>query len=117
MNPVIVVGLGVALAWVLLHSSSGVSGSGHEYVYVFSNTCGHCKKFKPVWQSAKSKFRRPGVQFSERESMANNEYINQHHIRGFPTVLHFLNGQEVNRISGYRDVSEFEAFIQKPIKQ
>lgn len=113
MNYWIVAATLVAVGYVFAKQNAGIQGKGHEFVYVFSNTCGFCKKFKPVWNAAKAKHAKPGVRFSDRESSANNDFINQHRVRGYPTVIHFFNGQEVDRTSGFVELPAFETFLLK----
>ena len=111
MNPWIVAAVVVALGYVFVKQSAGVQGKGHEFVYVFSPTCGHCKRFKPIWNAAKSKHAKPGVRFTDRESTMHNDFINDNNVRGFPTVIHFVDGREVGRSTGYMELPEFEHFL------
>ncbi len=58
----------------------------------YANWCGHCKTFKPVWNSLKPYFDKYNIQYQEFEEEINNDIIKNNKIEGFPTIVIEKNG-------------------------
>ncbi len=58
----------------------------------YANWCGHCKTFKPVWNSLKPYFDKYNIQYQEFEEEVNNDIIKNNKIEGFPTIVIEKNG-------------------------
>ena len=65
----------------------------HELVFFYATWCGHCTKFKPVWQEFKTEFENTPesnnvdikeLNIDEEES---KEYMQKYNVRGFPHVV------------------------------
>ena len=59
-----------------------------------ANWCGHCKRFKPNWDSLKTFFDSNNIQHNEYEHSQNQKEIDQANIEGFPTIKINKNGKE-----------------------
>lgn len=91
-----------------------------EIVYVYSDSCGYCKKFDPVFEAATQEFishmktDQYDVHVMKIESkQVSGKYTE--YIDGFPTVLIFIDGNYRSQIVGYRDKEEFLAFLSTSI--
>ena len=59
-----------------------------------ANWCGHCKHFKPTWDSMKSFFDSNKIQHAEYEDSLNSKEIEAANINGFPTIKIVKDGKE-----------------------
>ena len=83
-------------------------------VFVYAPWCGHCKKFKPIWQKVKQKYQGK-VQAFEVNGDKHGELVKKLGVQGFPTVLFIHNGQQVE-FEGDRSVAGLEKFFQQAMK-
>lgn len=58
----------------------------------YANWCGHCKTFKPVWDSLKPYFDKNNVQYEDYEDGSNPDEIKKNKIEAFPTIMIENNG-------------------------
>ncbi|MCQ2776218.1 MAG: thioredoxin family protein [Bacilli bacterium] len=86
-------------------------------VYVYSETCGHCIKLKPLMESyvKKSNFKVYSIEFNkdlipigddEKKCIGLND-INLLFIKGTPTLFEVLNGRIIDSICGYSAISTY----------
>ena len=65
--------------------------------------CGHCRKFKPVWDQLKEKLKGSGIKVAEYEDGQNKQQVENAGITGFPTIRITKNGQTTD-YQGPRDL-------------
>jgi thiol-disulfide isomerase/thioredoxin len=95
------------------------STSGARIVDVYTEWCGWCKKFKPIFHEAAGKYASSGISFDslDAEAPENKSFVEKHRsdITGYPTVL-FLDGNDtvLQAIHGCpKTVESFEQRIWK----
>jgi thioredoxin 1 len=89
---------------------SGLTSQGVTVVDFYADWCGPCKKIGPILD-----------RISDETSSVNFAKVNTDHsslgkeynVSGLPTVILFVNGQEVNRFVGYKDEGFIRSFIKK----
>jgi thiol-disulfide isomerase/thioredoxin len=65
----------------------------YELVFFYATWCGHCTKFKPVWQEFKTefekdpKFAKVDVKELDIDEEGSKEYMEKYNVRGFPHVV------------------------------
>ena len=69
--------------------------------------CGPCKMLSPVLESLEPKFN-DKLKIVKLDTDGNPEVAQQFQITGIPCCILFKDGEEVNRIVGYRSESAFE---------
>lgn len=60
----------------------------------YANWCGHCKTFKPVWDSLKPYFDKNKVEYIDYEETAFPDIIKNDKIEAFPTIMIEKNGMK-----------------------
>ncbi|SIT90731.1 thioredoxin family protein [Edaphobacillus lindanitolerans] len=79
-------------------------------VYFFSPECEHCKEMTPRLMPIVKDMDAEIVQYNILEY---EEGWNQYNIEGTPTLAHFEDGQEVDRIVGSQPDETIRAFFEK----
>lgn len=82
-------------------------------VEFFSPTCPHCKRFTPKFTKVSDQF--PDVTFGLVNSLENHDLSTACEIRGFPTVVFYSNGKEIDRKLGEIDEDHFARMIKEII--
>ncbi|MGL5246225.1 MAG: thioredoxin family protein [Mycoplasmoidaceae bacterium] len=75
--------------------------------------CGPCQMFVPIYAEASSKhvdvlFGEIDIDDEETKSITSKYNVNT-----VPTIIFFKDGKEIERFSGYKDISKFEEMISK----
>lgn len=79
-------------------------------VYFYSPTCEHCKKVTPIVAQITQAI---GVKLKQFNLLEYEEGWEKYHIVGTPTIIHFSNGKEQDRIMGMNSKSEFKQWFEK----
>lgn len=79
-------------------------------VYFFSSTCDWCKKTTPIVVPLAESL---GIELELYNVLEFQEGWDQYGIEGTPTLIHFENGKEVARTSGYNEDSYFRDWFMK----
>jgi glutaredoxin len=58
----------------------------------YADWCGHCKHFKPIWNSLKPYFQKNNIQYKDVEETAYPDIIKSNKIEAFPTIIIEKNG-------------------------
>lgn len=87
-------------------------GQGKQLVLFHWNQCGYCKKMMPAWNELKKKYN-GSIGLKDYESTANPDIMKENKIDGYPTIILFNNGKQVQKYEGGRSTDEFMAFLQK----
>jgi thiol-disulfide isomerase/thioredoxin len=74
---------------------------------LYSPNCPYSRNFMPIYQSLSSQ--NPDVTFGSLVAEQNVQTAAKYNLRLMPTVVFFMNGQEVGRIDGAQDAGDFTA--------
>jgi thioredoxin-like negative regulator of GroEL len=86
------------------------SGSLPTVILAKAEWCGHCTRFKPVWNALKKKYNGK-LKFVTYDSEADANMITKYNIQGFPTIM-FQNGNgDPQEYQGSREESALETFF------
>ncbi|GEL78622.1 thioredoxin family protein [Tenuibacillus multivorans] len=78
-------------------------------VYFFSPECSHCRNLTPRLMPLADEM---GVDVKQYNLLEFEDGWNDYHIEATPTLIHFEDGEEVDRIVGDREtMDEFETFF------
>ncbi len=77
--------------------------------YFFHPTCQYCQQMTPELMKVMNDVNVP--HFGQLNLMEFEEGKNQYALEGWPTLMVFEDGQEVDRIAGYHDASQIENFL------
>ncbi|MDV2683340.1 thioredoxin family protein [Alkalihalophilus lindianensis] len=89
-----------------------IANGGEATVYFYSSTCPYCKEATPRLVSLAEELDVDLVQYNLLEF---DDGWNQYNIDSTPTVVHYENGEEVERIEGSTSNEEFTAFFEKHV--
>ncbi|KAH8827187.1 thioredoxin-like protein [Flagelloscypha sp. PMI_526] len=103
--------------------SDTINQKGLWFVEHFSPWCGHCKAFAPDWEKlygmvdadvgsevAKG---REEVRLRQVDCAVNGDLCNKNGIAGYPTLIMYRDGAEVEQFKGARDMEKLKSFITK----
>ena len=93
-----------------------LQGAGPIVVEFMSYGCAYCRNLEPVLQQVAEQVSEQETIFRVNTAVAQ-ELANSYQIEGTPTLLMFLNGSEVGRVTGPTpDVSSLMATIVEPFQ-
>lgn len=78
-----------------------------KLVLFYADWCGHCKKFKPIWEETADEINKGGkkimisVNVGEKDDMSS-KLSEKYQVDGFPTVIIFSNGKMSGSYDGPR---------------
>ena len=90
------------------------SETGVTFVFFHATWCGHCKQFRPLFEEAakaaggKAKFKAVVSDVLQKSTHAEKVPI-----RGFPTVVAFVDGQQADSLVGNQGKEALAQFILK----
>lgn len=93
--------------------------SSKEVQFIYSDDCGYCQQFKPIWKQVMAAFRSKNCAFSEwnAENKSTIAKMQKYKIQGYPTVLFFHQGRLVNKSEGFQPLEEFTQLVQEFLGQ
>jgi len=109
------------LALIACACSSGESASKKEPFrnvlevrFYFSESCGYCHQFMPIWQQVSESMRR-SCSFVKRNAAdpSVQSELQQFGIQGFPTVVFLKNKVVVQKQEGFREKEEFQKAVEE----
>lgn len=82
----------------------------------WASWCGPCKMFAPTFKA--SALRHANRILHIKVNTEDNQMLSQRlNIRSIPTLAAYVNGQEINRVSGALPAASLEQFVQKALTQ
>ncbi|NQD66148.1 thioredoxin family protein [Bacillus haikouensis] len=82
-------------------------------VYFYSSTCPHCKETTPVLAPLAEEM---GVEMVQYNVLEFEQGWTDYQIEATPTLIHFENGEEVDRVVGSQPEEEFRSFFEENVK-
>lgn len=75
--------------------------------------CGPCQMFVPIYEEASSKY--SNILFGEIDidDEETKSIVSKYQVNTVPTIVLMKDGKELERFSGYKDISKFEELINK----
>lgn len=87
-------------------------------VYIYSNTCGHCTRFSPVYESlqagdlsSEKRFNNVELEIKPKIEKDSADPTYMEHVDAFPTVMLFKNGEFLKKMVGSVSKDELINFI------
>ncbi len=88
---------------------SGIQ-SGVTLVDFFANWCGPCRMIAPIMEDLSKEFSGKAT-IAKVDVDQAQEVATKYNVTSIPTVILFLNGQEVKRVIGVRDKGTFATML------
>ena len=91
-----------------------MSGGGNNKVDIIlfkADWCGHCKRFKPVWEMLNKQFQSK-FNFIMYDADKDTNMIKEYKVDGFPTIL-FKDGEHVKPYDGSREYEDLVNILDK----
>ncbi|OLS36046.1 thiol reductase thioredoxin [Alkalihalophilus pseudofirmus] len=86
--------------------------NGDVTVYFYSSTCPYCKEATPRLVPISEEL---GVDLVQYNLTEFDEGWSDHNIESTPTIVHFENGEEIDRIVGSAPDEEYRAFFERNV--
>jgi thioredoxin 1 len=80
--------------------------NGVSFMFFHASWCTRCKAVRPAIEAASQDSRMQPVFFAEVNYEINPEIVNQYQVDGFPTMIIYKNGVEVDRLTGTNHTTE-----------
>lgn len=79
-------------------------------VYFYSPECPHCQNTTPVVAPLAEQM---GIDLVQYNLLEFEQGWDDYNIKSTPTIIHFKDGKEVDRITGYHDATTFEEWFEE----
>jgi protein disulfide-isomerase A1 len=89
-----------------------VNSNKFVLVEFYAPWCGHCQTLAPEYAKAATALKKDGVVLAKVDATEHSELAHQFEVRGFPTMLWFVNGEH-KPYSGGRKAEEIVAWATK----
>jgi thiol-disulfide isomerase/thioredoxin len=83
-------------------------------VYFYSSTCPHCKKTTPMLAPLAEDM---GVDMLQYNVLEFEQGWTDYQIEATPTLVHYENGEEVDRLVGSQPEEVYKSFFEKYVKE
>lgn len=88
--------------------------SGEATVYFFSPTCPHCQRTTPIVAPLSDDM---GVDLLQYNLLEFDQGWNDFGISETPTIVHYEDGKEVARITGYQEEAVFQDWFEENVTE
>lgn len=81
--------------------------------------CGHCKRLAPEYEKAATALKTAGskAKIAKVDATVEKGAASPYGVRGYPTLLYFENGENVEKYSGARTAEAIASYMQKKAKE
>lgn len=90
--------------------SDNFAASSRDIVYVYSNTCGWCERFNPVWKDFEDRY---SGSLNVLKVEAREPQAKQYQVSGYPTVMVVDNGEQTALFKDERTVENLLRFARE----
>lgn len=82
---------------------------------VFLNVrCGHCQRLAPTWDELAAHFEKhSSVHISKLDCTLHSSTCQRQGVKGYPTLLLFVNGEVQDKYSGNRELEDLVEFVNR----
>ncbi|KAI8584780.1 hypothetical protein K450DRAFT_217988 [Umbelopsis ramanniana AG] len=98
-------------------SFATLASTGTWFVEHFAPWCGHCQRFAPVWTQLGDDYANlkdsKNFHIAKIDCTVYGDLCNDHHVKGYPTVQLYVNGEFIEDYAGSRDLDTVAAYIVK----
>ncbi|XP_035828844.1 thioredoxin domain-containing protein 5 homolog [Aplysia californica] len=94
-----------------------VAEGGH-FVKFYAPWCGHCKKLAPVWEELAETFGHvEDVSIAMIDCTRSQVICKQYEIRGYPTLVWFVDGKQKDKYQGARTHEALKKFVAERMEE
>ncbi|XP_071957200.1 thioredoxin domain-containing protein 5-like [Antedon mediterranea] len=87
-------------------------------VKFYAPWCGHCKRLAPTWDTLAEKFDdNDKVSIAKIDCTVHKSTCQQYEVRGYPTLILFKNGKNVEKYSKSRELDSLFSFMNDHLNQ
>ncbi|XP_033121043.1 thioredoxin domain-containing protein 5-like [Anneissia japonica] len=95
----------------------GVS-KGLTFVKFYAPWCGHCKRLAPTWETlATEVVEQKDVSIAKVDCTVHKSTCQKYEVRGYPTLLLFKNGKNVEKYGKSRELDSLLTFVNEKVAQ
>eukprot|EP00051_Salpingoeca_urceolata_P005198 m.71135 g.71135 ORF g.71135 m.71135 type:complete len:172 (+) comp14136_c0_seq3:58-573(+) len=88
--------------------------TGITLVKFYAPWCGHCKRLAPVWDELAAKFESDAeISVGKVDCTQHSTTCGNFQVRGYPTLLLFKDGRQMDKYSGARELAALTKFLFK----
>uniref|UniRef100_A0A8C4R317 protein disulfide-isomerase n=1 Tax=Eptatretus burgeri TaxID=7764 RepID=A0A8C4R317_EPTBU len=89
---------------------------GHHFVKFYAPWCGHCKALAPTWDELASTLKNSKVVTVVKiDCTLETSLCHENSIKGYPTLIWFKNGKQLEHYRGRRDLESLKQYIQSQL--
>lgn len=83
-------------------------------IWYLNVRCGHCQRLAPTWDELAAHFeKRSDIHISKLDCTLHSSTCQRQGVKGYPTLLLFVNGEVEDKYSGSRELDDLIDFVNK----